>query len=124
MSEDRTNPSCPCEYGNPCHALCACANKFSSIGCIRCCRHGGHNERAAKAEWLIQQEEDAWKYREIKQKVRREATTAYAVFIPSFISMTTRAIEELESLRSSLSSMHTLMTARDPKPSPKRKAKR
>ncbi len=44
--------SCPCRYTTPCHLRCTCVLPISSWGCLRCCSHGSHEQRVAKAERL------------------------------------------------------------------------
>jgi hypothetical protein len=49
---------CPCEYGDPCHERCTCVVPHSSHGCRRCCRYGNQEQRLAKAEQLIELEDE------------------------------------------------------------------
>ncbi len=58
------NEACPCMYSNinPCHEMCACRNKFSSVACIRCCSQGNRKQRQMKAEYLSDVIEVGMKY--------------------------------------------------------------
>lgn len=49
--------SCSCLHTTPCQENCTCINGWSSAGCLRCCSYGSGEQRKAKAEHLVKQEQ-------------------------------------------------------------------
>lgn len=44
---------CPCRYVAPCSLSCSCFDSVQSGGCLRCCRYGNGEQRAAAARRLV-----------------------------------------------------------------------